>query len=65
MQIYISLSVDGEIRADKKKVEREHSIKQKIQRFSEQDELEVVRATERSDLDDEEYSSSRSGQHSQ
>lgn len=57
MQIFISLAgTEDEIRADKKKVEREHALKQKVRRFEEQDEPEVARATERSDLDDAECS---------
>lgn len=65
MKIYISLSVDTEIRADKKKLERDFRVKQKARRFVESQEDGVDRATERVDSDDEEYSNSRSGRHSQ
>lgn len=56
MEIYISLSETTEIRADKKKLEREFRTKQKARRFVESQEDGVDRATGDSDLDDEECS---------
>lgn len=57
MEIFVSLaSKENEIPADKKKVEREFNIKQKQQRFHTMEEENVDRASEDSDLDDEECS---------
>lgn len=61
MKIFVSLaSKENEIPADKKKVEREFNIKQKQQRFYNIEEDNVERASEDSDLDDEECSNSHS-----
>lgn len=60
MEIFVSLSLESEIPADKKKVEREFNIKQKQQRFHNLEEDGVDRASEDSDLDDEECSNSHS-----
>lgn len=65
MKIRISLSVDSEIRADKKKVERQFKQGQKTRRYEESDEPDVDRATEHSDIDGEECSNLHSDQHSQ
>lgn len=57
MEIFVSLaSKENEIPADKKKVEREFNTKQKQQRFNNMEEENVDRASEDSDLDDEECS---------